>query len=308
MTAFIASWLASIPTFAIPLLLASVGLILSERAGIVSLGAEGYMAAGAMAGAVTVLTTGSLAAGVAAGVAAATLLALIFGIAVVVFRADQILAGLAAVAIGIGAAGVIGRPYVHQPFVGFQPLDLGPLASVPLVGELLFKQDLLVYVALAIAALVWWLIARTHSGLRLRAVGEDPATADIAGVDIQLHQMAAILASGALAGLGGVYLSLSGSEVWVEGMVNGRGWIALALVIFSRWHPLRALFGALLFGGMEALLPRLLAIGVDAPIYLMGMLPYALTMIVLVAASLSRRRRAAEPASLGRVYLRQDRR
>jgi simple sugar transport system permease protein len=120
--------------------------------------------------------------------------------------------------------------------------------------------------------------------------------------------MAAILASGALAGLGGVYLSLSGSEVWVEGMVNGRGWIALALVIFSRWHPLRALLGALLFGGMEALLPRLLAIGVDAPIYLMGMLPYALTMIVLVAASLSRRRRAAEPASLGRVYLRQDRR
>lgn len=266
------------------------------------------MVCGAMAGAVAVITTGSPALGIAAGIAAGGLLALIFGIAVVIFRAEQILAGLAAVALGTGAAGVLGRGYVHQPFVGFQPLDLGALAKIPVVGELFFKQDILVYAALAITACVWWLLSRTHFGLRLRAIGEDPATADAAGADVQLHQLFAVAGAGALGGFGGAYLSLAGSEVWVEGMVSGRGWIALALVIFSRWNPLRAIFGALLFGGMEALLPRLLAIGVDAPIYLMAMLPYVLTIAVLVFSSLSRKRRASEPMSLGRSYVREERR
>jgi general nucleoside transport system permease protein len=308
MIEFLTTWFGSIPTFAVPLLLTSTGLIVSERAGVLNLGAEGYMTCGAMAGAVAVLTTGSLAMGVAAGILAGFLLALLFGIAVVVFRADQILAGLAAVALGAGAAGVIGRDYVHQTFVGFPPIELGPIAAIPLLGSLLFKQDILVYCALALTVAAWWLLTRTHLGLRLRAVGEDPATADAAGVDIQLHQLLAVAICGAMAGLGGAYLSLAGSEVWVEGMVSGRGWIALALVIFARWHPLRAVLGALLFGGMEALIPRLLAVGVDAPIYLLAMLPYVLTIAVLAAVSFSRSKRTAEPKDLGRVYVRQDRR
>lgn len=308
MIEFLTTWFGSIPTFAVPLLLASTGLIVSERTGILNLGAEGYMTCGAMAGAVTMLATGNLAMAVAAGISAGLLLALLFGIAVVVFRADQILAGLAAVALGAGGAGVIGREFVHRTFVGFQPIDLGPLAAVPLFGSLFFKQDVLVYCAMILTAAAWWLLARAHLGLRLRAVGEDAATADAAGVDVQLHQFLAVAFCGAMAGLGGSYLSLAGSEVWVEGMVSGRGWIAIALVIFARWHPLRAILGALLFGGMEALIPRLLAIGVDAPIYLLAMLPYVLTIAVLAAASLTRSKRSAEPQGLGRVYIRQDRR
>jgi len=162
------------------------------------------------------------------------LLALLFGITVVIFRADQILAGLAAVALGAGVAGVVGRDFVHKTFVGFQPLELGIIASIPLVGSLLFRQDILVYCALALTIAAWWLLTRTYLGLRLRAVGEDAATADAAGVDVQLHQLLAVAICGAMAGLGGAYLSLAGSEVWVEGMVSGRGWIALALVIFAR--------------------------------------------------------------------------
>jgi ABC-type uncharacterized transport system permease subunit len=308
MIEFLTTWLGSIPTFAVPLLLASTGLIVSERTGILNLGAEGYMICGAMAGAVTMLTAGNLALAAAAGILAGLLLALLFGIAVVVFRADQILAGLAAVALGTGAAGVIGRDFVHQTFVGFQPIELGPLAAIPLIGALLFKQDILVYLALILTIAAWWLLTCTHLGLRLRAVGEDAATADAAGVDIQLHQLLAVAICGAMAGLGGAYLSLAGSEVWVEGMVSGRGWIAIALVIFARWHPLRAILGALFFGGMEALIPRLLAVGVDAPIYLLAMLPYILTIAVLAVASLSGFRRAAEPKELGRIYIRQDRR
>jgi len=306
--AFLGSWLGSVPTAAIPLLLASVGLILSERAGVVSLGVEGYLAMGAMSAAAVTLESGSLGLGIAAGVAAGALLALGFGIAVVLLRAEQILAGLATMAIGLGAAGLLGRDYVHRTFEGLPNVDLGSLAQFPLLGQLLFAQDPLAYLAILLTLGGWWLIARSHFGLRLRAVGEDPATADVAGVNVQLHQLFAVTCCGALGGLGGAYLSAVASNVWVENMVAGRGWIALALVIFARWDPLRAILGAFLFGAVEALLPRLQASGFDAPVYLMGMLPYVLTIVVLVAASCSRARRNAEPAALGQSYIRQDRR
>jgi len=307
-TAFLTSWLASVPTFAVPLLLASVGLILSERAGILSLGAEGYMAVGAMTAAIAALSGLGLGVAAVAAVAAGAALALVFGIAVVVFRADQILAGLAAVALGVGFTGVVGRSYLHKPFAGLAPLDLGRLADIPLVGPLLFRQDLLAYVAIALTVAAWGFLWRSRAGLAWRAVGEDPATADVAGVDVQAVQLAAVLVSGGFGGLAGAYLALAGSEVWVDGMVAGRGWIALALVIFARWDPARALLGALVFGGVEALLPRLMAIGVAVPVYLMSMLPYLLTIVVLVAAGAARVRRLAEPAALARPYIRQDRR
>lgn len=308
MTAFLTSWLASVPTFAIPLLLASVGLILSERAGVLSLGAEGYMAMGAMTAAVLALSGAGFTLAALGGTLAGAALALVFGIAVVVFRADQILAGLAAVALGIGFTGVVGRPYLHKPFAGLPPVELGALAEIPLVGPLLFRQDGLAYVAVALTLAAWAFLWKSRTGLKLRAVGEDPATADVAGVDVQAVQLAAVLASGAFAGLAGATLSLAGSEVWVDGMVAGRGWIALALVIFARWDPARALLGALLFGGVEALLPRLMAVGVAVPVYLMSMLPYLLTIVVLVAAGAAKVRRLAEPAALARPYIRQDRR
>ena len=146
----------------------------------------------------------------------------------------------------------------------------------------------------------------SNIGLQLRAVGEEPATADIAGVSVNMYRFAAVLISGALCGLAGAYLSIASSQIWVEGMIAGRGWIAIALVIFARWNPMRAVLGAMIFGGAEALIPRLQAIGADLPIYIVMMLPYVLTLFVLIAPAIFRRSLSAQPASLGDVYLRQD--
>lgn len=304
--AFLGSWLGSVPAFAVPLLLASVGLIVSERAGVLSLGAEGYLALGAMSAVAVTLSSGNLFYGVAAGVLAGALLALLFGIAVVVFHCEQTLAGLACMAIGLGLSGWLGRPFVHQPVSGLPALDFGVLAQLPVLGKLLFAQDALVYIAVGLTLLLAWAIAHSRWGLRLRAVGEAPETADVAGVNVTVQRLLAVTLCGALCGVGGAYLSVVASNIWVENMVAGRGWIALALVIFARWQPARALAGALLFGAIQALLPRLQAIGFNAPVYLMGMLPYLLTIGVLVLAT--RSRHGAEPAALGRAYLRQDRR
>ncbi len=307
MEQFITSWLGSTPAFAIPLALASMGLVLCERAGVLNMGAEGYMALGAMTAAVLTLTLGNPAIGIVAAVLAGAALALIFGFAVVIMRCEQILAGLATMAVGLGIAGVVGRPYVHKTFDGLQPLDLPLLDQIPLIGRLLFNQDILVYLSVLIGFGLWFLLERTRAGLKIRAVGEDPASADVAGVQVQLQQLMAITASGALCGLAGAYLSVASSSIWVENMVAGRGWIALALVVFARWDPLKALAGAFLFGAIEALLPRLQAIGVPAPIYLMNMLPYLFTIAVLLVAAWSGSKKGVEPAALGKPYVRQDR-
>lgn len=235
MIELLTGWLAATPGYTTPLLLAALGLILCERAGVMNLGAEGLMAIGAATAAVTVLTTGSPWLGLAAGLAAGMLLSLPFALAVVVFRAEQTLAGLAVVAIGAGLSAVIGRAYVHKPFASIADWDLAPLSAIPVIGPMLFRQDPLVYAALLLALALAYLLARTRLGLRLRAVGEDPATADAAGVDVQLHQLGAVLAGGALLGLGGAYLSAVASRVWVDGMIAGRGWIAVALVVFAQW-------------------------------------------------------------------------
>jgi len=305
MTSFLIGWLAILPSYATPLLLASLGLILCERAGVLNLGPEGLMAVGAMTGAVTVLLGADPWLGIATGVGAAVLLSLVFGVAVVVFRVDQTLAGLGIVAIGLGVTGALGRPFVQQTFEGIGGFGAaGGGASG--AERLLAHIDPVVCVALLLVAGLWWWLTRTRAGLRLRAVGEDPATADVAGVDVQATQLAAVVACGVLCGLAGAYLSVAASHVWVEGMVAGRGWIAVALVIFARWEPRRALLGAVIFGGADALVPRLQAIGAEVPTYLMMMLPYLLTLAVLVGASLAGRRAAAEPEHLGAVYLRQD--
>lgn len=307
MEQFITSWLGSTPAFAIPLALASMGLVLCERAGVLNMGAEGYMALGAMTAAVLTLTLGNPAIGIVAAVLAGAALALIFGFAVVIMRCEQILAGLATMAVGLGIAGVVGRPYVHKSFEGLQPLDIPLLDQIPLLGRLLFNQDILVYLTVLIGFGLWFLLERTRAGLKIRAVGEDPASADVAGVQVQVQQLMAITASGALCGLAGAYLSVASSSVWVDNMVAGRGWIALALVVFARWDPLKALAGAFLFGAIEALLPRLQAIGVPAPIYLMNMLPYLFTIAVLLVAAWSGSKKGVEPAALGKPYVRQDR-
>ena len=308
MIEFLTGWLAATPGYMTPLLLASLGLILCERAGVMNLGAEGLMTFAAVTGAITVLNGASPWAGLAAAALAGLLLSVPFALAVVLFRADQTLSGLAIVALGAGLGAVVGRAWVHKPFAGIPDWHLGEaLTAIPLVGPALFRQDPIVYASLALAALLAWVLTRTRMGLRLRAVGEDPATADAAGVDVLLHRLGAVLVGGLLIGLAGGYLAVVASRVWVDGMVAGRGWIAVALVVFAQWRPGRAILGALLFGAADALLPRLQAVGVAVPPYLMAMLPYALTILVLVAVGLSGRGRGGQPSALGLPYLRQDR-
>tara|TARA_Y100001001_G_C8004515_1_gene307530 strand:+ start:1679 stop:2350 length:672 start_codon:yes stop_codon:yes gene_type:complete len=222
-----------------------------------------------------------------------------------VFKTEQILSGMATLAISLGIAGVIGRSFSHKPFTGTDTLSL-PGSDLPFIGPLLFDQDSLFYLTLILVIALWYVMRHTRVGLRLRAVGEDPASADVAGVAVDWYKLIAATLAGSLCGLAGAYLCLSGSNVWVDNMIAGRGWIAMALVAFARWQPLRALAGAFLFGALEALLPRMQASGVDMPIYLMGMIPYLLTIAVLIIIARFGRH-DAQPAALGMIYLRQDR-
>ena len=304
---FFINWIAATPGYAAPLLLASLGLIINERAGVLNLGAEGMMACGALAGAAVSLVSGWPVLGMFGAIIAGSLMASLFAVVTVYLRANQVVTGLVVVALGAGITGVLGRNYVSQTLPGFKALDLGVLSDLPAIGPILFSQNLLTYLAFLIVPVVWYGLFRSMLGLRLRAAGEDPATADACGYNVLLTRFFAIIVGGAFCGAAGGYLTLASSYIWVEGMISGRGWIAIGLVIFSRWRPKMALLGALLFGAIEALIPRVLATGADVPVYTLMMLPYLATLGVLVLASLSSRKSSDEPSSLGTPYNRQDR-
>ena len=304
---FFVNWLAAIPAYAAPLLLACLGLIINERAGVLNLGAEGMMACGALAGAIFSLTTGSPSLGILAAVIAGAMIALVFAVLTVSLRSNQVISGLIIVALGAGLTGFLGREYVGKTLPGFYDFDWGGISNVWIIGPILFKQNVLTYIALLLAGVVWYVLFRTTAGLKLRAVGEDPATADASGVRVALTRSIAVIIGGAFCGAAGGYLALASSYIWVEGMIAGRGWIAIGLVIFARWNPKYAIVGALLFGAIEALIPRVQATGADVPIYLMMMMPYIAILGVLVLTSLTRNRRSGEPGSLGLPYTRQDR-
>ena len=304
---FIIYWLSATPSYAAPLLLAALGLIINERAGVLNLGAEGMMACGALAGALVSLAFSSPLLGVFAAVIAGATMAAIFGGLTVVLRCDQVVSGLILVALGAGVTGLLGREIVGQTLPGFREVDLWLLSDLPVVGPVIFSQNTLTYLSFLFAVLVWWWMYRSVSGLRLRAVGESPSTADANGINVIATRFLAVVVGGAFCGLAGGYLALASSFIWVEGMIAGRGWIAIGLVIFARWNPRQAILGALLFGAVEALIPRVQATGMDVPIYLMMMLPYLTTLGVLVVASKFDEKRSQEPANLGIPYARQDR-
>jgi ABC-type uncharacterized transport system permease subunit len=304
---FIIYWLSATPSYAAPLLLAALGLIINERAGVLNLGAEGMMACGALAGALVSLAFSSPLLGVFAAVIAGATVAAIFGGLTVVLRCDQVVSGLILVALGAGVTGLLGREIVGQTLPGFREVDLWLLSDLPVVGPVIFSQNTLTYLSFLFAVLVWWWMYRSVSGLRLRAVGESPSTADANGINVIAARFLAVVVGGAFCGLAGGYLALASSFIWVEGMIAGRGWIAIGLVIFARWNPRQAILGALLFGAVEALIPRVQVTGMDVPIYLMMMLPYLTTLGVLVVASKFDEKRSQEPANLGIPYARQDR-
>ena len=308
---FLVNWIANTPGFAVPFALAALGLILTEKSGVLSLGAEGFMLVGAMAGVGSVITFGGYpyAAFLVAAIAAA-LISLVFAVLAVTLRVNQVIAGLAIVFLCQGLTSLIAaqQGWTSRAIVGLAAQPLWPLSEIPVIGRILFRQDVIVYLTVPVFFAVQWFLMRTETGLRLRAVGENPEAADAAGISVSLYRYGAILAGAALVGIAGAYLSVAVAKIWVDGMANGRGWIAIALVIFARWHPWRALLGAILFGGIEALIPRVAAVGIQVPQYFMLMTPYVATLLVMVWAVLSGDARSNEPGALGRPHVREERR
>jgi simple sugar transport system permease protein len=308
---FIVNWLASTPVFAVPLAIAAMGLIVNERAGVLNLGAEGQLLCGALASVWAYFAAGGDPwIGMLAAIGAGILVSALFGFMVVVLRTNQVVSGIALVFFASGLTSLLGtRGDLRNKAVGgFEKLDFGFLSDLPVAGKILFGQDAIVYLTIPLLIVVNRLLYRSVLGMKLRAVGENPQAADAAGVSVDLYRFGAVLAGGALVGIAGGDLGLAASKIWIEDMTSGRGWIAIALVIFARWMPWRALFGALLFGGIEAVIPRISASGIQVPQYFMLMTPYLATLVVLVYVGLVRRRGSDAPGALGLAYVREDRR
>ena len=303
------NWLANTPDFTVPYALAALGLILTERAGVLSLGAEGLMLVGALFGIGAQLAFGAPGVSLVLAALAASMVSLLFAVMVILLRVNQVIAGLALVFFCQGLTSLVGSMFewTNQATTGIGTVSLWPLSELPLVGRL-FVQNAMVYLTLPIFALVAWFLTRTTSGLRLRAVGENPQAADAAGISVAGYRFAAVLAGAALVGLAGAYISVVSTKLWIAGMTGGRGWIAVGLLIFARWSPWKALAGALLFGCIEALIPQLAAAGVQMPQYFVLMTPYAVTLAVMVWVAMTQRGASGEPGALGEPYVREERR
>ena len=307
--AFIVSVLAAAIAAGTALLYACLGELITERAGVLNLGIEGIMLMGALSGVAGCLWSGNAWVGAGAALVAGALMASIHAVLTVGLRANQVVAGLALTIFGTGLSAFLGRNIVGlPPPASFRRLDVPGLAEIPVLGRILFQQSALVYISFALTAFLWWYIYRTRAGLRLRALGERPEAADAMGIDVTRLRALYVIAGGALAGLGGAAISLGTNPGWTEGMTAGRGWIAVALVIFAAWNPARAAIGAYLFGGVEAGQFRLQTAGVDLSPFFLNMLPYLFTILVLVLSTREATRRAlSAPAALGRSYTREDR-
>jgi simple sugar transport system permease protein len=267
------------------LALASLGLLINEKAGIVNLGAEGMMLCAAIAGFAAVVHTGSDLAGFAAGIGAGALLALIFGGLVIWLNTNQYATGLAVSLFGAGFSAFVGIGYVQEKIPARPSFAIPYLADIPLLGPALFRHHPLVYVTVVLALGLIWFLYRSRAGLVLRSVGESPESAHALGYPVRRIRLLAVVAGGALCGLAGAYLSIVYTPLWVEGMVAGKGWIALALTTFATWRPARVLLGAYLFGGVTMLQFHLQGIGVEVPSQFLTMLPYVSTIVVLALIS-----------------------
>lgn len=282
------------------LAIAALGLLINEKAGIVNLGAEGIMLCAAIAGFAAVVHTGSDVAGFAAGMLAGAVLAAVFGLLVIWLNTNQYATGLALSLFGAGFSAFAGIAYVQEKMPERPSFAVPGLSELPFVGSALFRHHPMVYVAMALTVGLIGFLYRTRAGLVLRSVGESPTSAHGLGYPVRAIRMLAVVVGGALCGLAGAYLSVIYTPLWVEGMVAGKGWIALALTTFATWRPARVLFGAYLFGGMTMLQFHLQDLGLDIPSQFLTMLPYVATIVVL--ALISRNPswiRINMPASLG---------
>jgi len=286
-----------------PLAIAGLGLLINEKVGVLNLGAEGMMLTGAVTGFAVSFHTGSVVLALLAGAGAAALVAGLFGWLVIWINANQYATGLAVSLFGGGFSAFVGVRYVGQKLGEPVSFAIPVLGDIPFIGPALFRQHPMVYLTVLAVALVAWFFYRTRAGLVLRAVGESPESAHALGYPVRRLRLAAVLAGGALCGVAGAYLSTVYTPLWVEGMVAGRGWIALALTVFATWRPARILAGAYLFGGVTMLQLHLQGLGVDLPSQFLSALPYLATIAVLVLISRNPAwLRTNMPASLGKPF------
>jgi simple sugar transport system permease protein len=286
-----------------PLVFAALGELVVEKSGVLNLGVEGMMLVGAVASFIVAARTQSPWLGVGAGALAAAMLAFVFAVIALTLRANQVATGLALSLFGVGLSAFVGRDFLSVVIEGITPIHVDGLTDIPVVGRLLFGHNPLVYASLVLFACVQWFLYRTRAGLVLRAVGEAPQSAHAIGYHVIAIRYAAVLFGGACAGLGGAFLAVAYTPSWVEGMTAGRGWIALALVVFATWKPWRVLVGAYLFGSVTLAQFQAQAAGVAVASQLLAMLPYVATIVVLAIISRDATTiRLNAPASLGKAY------
>ena len=312
--------IVSILEFGTLLYLAALGETIAEKSGVLNLGVEGMMAIGGVSAYWMGIQSGNPWAALIFAAVVTAVFASIHGLLSVGIGADQVVSGLALTILGLGLAAFLGKDLVLQPpGASFDQLPLGPLTDIPGIGPTLFSMDPVSWLALAFGVVAWFVLTRTRAGLSLRAVGESASTADAAGTNVVATRLAAIAIGGAFAGMSGAYLTVVLAPGWNEGATGGLGWIAVALVIFGAWKPGRVLVGALLFGGLLALGPRLqtfrcqegqdtTCLNFEVNPILVSMLPYLLTIVVLVLLSIrSRNRPSLAPAAIGQAYRREER-
>lgn len=286
-----------------PLLLVALGELVCEKSGVLNLGQEGMMLFGAVVGFIAAIGTGNLWLGVLLAMAAGMLLSALFALVALGCNANQVATGLALTIFGIGLSSFIGAAWVGKPLQGFEPVAIPLLSGIPLLGKMLFSQDLMVYLSFALFALIAWALLKSRIGLVLQAVGENPDAASAMGLPVLRVRTLAVLFGGAMAGMAGAYLSLAYTPMWAENMTAGRGWIALALVVFASWRVFRVLLGAYLFGLASILHLVAQGVGLAIPANLLAMLPYVATILVLVLLSRdAARTRLFAPVSLGQPW------
>lgn len=286
-----------------PLLLVALGELVCEKSGVLNLGQEGMMLFGAVIGFIAATLSGHLWVGVLFACLAGMLLSQLFAFVALKLNANQVATGLALTIFGIGLSTFIGSSWVGQPLEGFNPIDIPLLSHMPLIGAMLFKQDALVYLSFVLFALVAWVMLKTRVGLVIQAVGENPDAASALGLPVLTVRMLAVLFGGAMAGLAGGYLSLAYTPMWAENMTAGRGWIALALVVFASWRVFRVILGAWLFGLTSILHLVAQGFGLDVSSSLLAMLPYIATILVLIVLSRDGlRTKLYAPVSLGKPW------
>jgi simple sugar transport system permease protein len=289
-----------------PLLIGTVGEIICERSGILNLGVEGVMAVGAVTAYIVTYNTGSPWLGLCAAIVAGMLISLLHAFASVSLQSNQVVSGLALTMLGLGMSGLLGKPYVGKPLaVKIDTLAIPLLARIPVVGPMVFNQTPFFYMAVLLAIGAWFVLEHTLLGIRIRSCGENPKATETQGVNVSMIRYLCVIVGGGCSAMAGAHLSISYSNSWIEGMTAGRGWIVIALTIFSLWNPLRAIVGAFLFGGIFVIQYLLQPLGIS-PNFL-AMLPYLATLMVLLAGGLRDRRRLNAPAMLAEPYRRGER-